>query len=200
MTLGHSNLEMPDFQALLRGCQITVVCDVRTRPYSFRFPQFNREPLQAELSSARISYEFLGESLGGRPQDREAYREDGRVDYAARRRSVAFAAGIDRILEISHADKAVLLCAEEDPLQCHRFLMICPALMERGITPQHIRRDGVIESQREAEDRLLQLHGFSDVVSGSLFVSGRDSALKDALELQADKHAYRLTSELADTF
>jgi phage replication-related protein YjqB (UPF0714/DUF867 family) len=78
--------------------------------------------------------------------------------------------------------------------------MICPALLDRGVTPAHIRRGGVLESQREAEDRLLVLHGFEDVTSTSLFVSGRDAALRDALVLQSKEFAFRASPEAAEYF
>src|SRR4029077_17450103 len=159
-TIGHSNLEIDDFLAVLAAHGVRILCDVRSRPASFRFPQFNREPLESVLAPAGIRYEFLGETLGGRPADPRVYHEDGLVDYAARRRALDFIAGLERALAISSAGVAVLMCAEEDPLQCHRFLMICPALLERGVTPVHIRRGGALESQRDAEDRLLVLHGF----------------------------------------
>jgi uncharacterized protein (DUF488 family) len=199
-TVGHSNLELEVFLALLAQRGVQSLCDVRSRPASFRFPQFNREPLEAGLSSAGIRYEFLGEALGGRPADPRVYREDGLVDYAARRRSPDFAEGIDRALALSRTNVTALMCAEEDPLQCHRFLMICPALLDRGATPAHIRRGGVLESQRDAEDRLLVLHGFDDVTSTSLFVSGRDAALSDAMVLQSKDFAFRASPEAAEYF
>jgi uncharacterized protein (DUF488 family) len=199
-TIGHSNLELAEFIAMLAKYGIQNLCDVRSNPRSFRFPQFNREPLEAGLASARIGYEFLGESLGGRPSDSRAYHEDGRVDYAARRHALEFAAGIDRAISLSQNHAAALVCAEEDPLECHRFLMICPSLFERGVTPVHIRRGGVIESQREAEDRLLALHGFSDVTSTALFAFGRDAALQDAINLQARDFAYRASPESVEYY
>jgi len=55
---------------LVGNRDVKVVCDVRSRPASFRFPQFNREPLEAILASAALRYEFVGEALGGRPPTR----------------------------------------------------------------------------------------------------------------------------------
>src|SRR5260370_25586831 len=169
-TVGHSNLELQVFLALIAQYGVQMLCDVRSRPASFRFPQFNREPLEAGLSLVGIRYELLGETLGGRPADPRVYRENGLVDYAACRRAPAFAECIDPSLALSRTNVTALMCAEEDPLHCHRFLMICPALLDRGVTPAHIRRGGVLESQSEAEDRLLVLPGFSDVPSTSTFV------------------------------
>lgn len=199
-TIGHSNLELAEFLAVLLKHGVKILCDVRSRPASFRFPQFNREPLAAGLASVKIQYEFLGETLGGRPSDPRVYYEDGRVDYLARRRAPDFLESLDRAIAWSSMQVIALMCAEEDPLECHRFLMICPALLERGIIPLHIRRGGSIESQRDAEDRLLVLHGFEDVTSTSLFVSGRDAALQDALSLQSKEFAYRTSPEALEYF
>lgn len=199
-TIGHSNLELEDFLAVLAQHEIEKVCDVRTRPGSFRFPQFNREPLEAGLRAASRRYEFLGETLGGRPSDLRVYQRDGVVDYALRRKAPDFLAGIEHTIENLRAQKIVLMCAEEDPLQCHRFLMICPALSERGVTPVHIRRGGVLETQREAEDRLLLLNDLSAFAGGSLFVSERGAALDDALRRQAQEYAFRGSPEQMEDF
>ena len=199
-TIGHSNLEAEALLAALQRHSIGMLGDVRSRPASGRFPQFNREFLEEVLVSAGIRYEFLGEELGGRPGDPRAYRSDGLVDYAKRRNSAEFRSGLDRALALSHGGNIALLCAEEDPLECHRFLLICPALVAAGVAPQHIRRGGALESQREAEDRLLALHGFADVTSDALFTSGRDAALEDALRLQSEKYAFRVSPEALESF
>ena len=199
-TIGHSNLEMADFLGVLAAHSVRTLCDVRSRPASFRFPQFNREPLESALVPAGIRYEFLGETLGGRPTDPRVYREDGLVDYAARRRALDFIEGLELALALSRTSVSALMCAEEDPLQCHRFLMICPALLERGVTLIHIRRGGMLESQRDAEDRLLELHDRSAFATGSLFVSERDSAIEEALQLQAKDFAFRASPEAIEYY
>jgi len=190
-TIGHSNLELAEFLAVLAQNSVQIVCDVRSRPGSYRNPQFNRECLETELASANIRYEFLGESLGGRPSDPRAYHEDGHVDYASRRQAPDFAQGVDRAVSLSRDRVAALMCAEEDPLHCHRFLMICPALLERGVTPVHIRRGGALESQREAEDRLLGQNELLGFTSGSLFAFERGAALEEALRRQTLEYAFR---------
>jgi uncharacterized protein (DUF488 family) len=199
-TIGHSNLDISALLGALIRNEIKMVCDVRTRPGSFRFPQFNREPLMAQLASAKIIYQFFGDQFGGRPLDSRYYRPDGLVDYAARRKAPDFEEGMDRLLGFAKSQNLVLMCAEEDPLHCHRFLMICPVLVQRGIEPVHLRRAGVIESQRDAEDRLLQLHGFADVTSNSLFAQGRAAALEDALRLQSEQYGFRTSPEAIEYF
>jgi uncharacterized protein (DUF488 family) len=190
-TIGHSSLELSEFLKQLLAHGVQIVGDVRSRPGSFRFPQFNREPLEACLASVGIRYEFFGEALGGRPLDPGAYYADGLVNYELRRKAEDFRGGLDHALALARVTNIALMCAEEDPLQCHRFLMICPALLERGVTPLHIRRGGELESQRDAEDRLLKMHDLAAFDSGSLFAFERDTAIRDALRLQAKEFAFR---------
>ncbi len=199
-TIGHSNLELAEFLSVLVLRKIQMICDVRSRPGSLRFPQFNREPLEAGLSSAKIQYQFFGEALGGRPGDPRVYRENGLVDYVSRRKSPDFCAGVDHAIELARSQNIAILCAEEDPLQCHRFLMICPELVKRGAGPVHIRRGGVLESQPAAEDRLLKLHDLAAFTSDSLFVSERDSAIEDALRKQSEEYAFRTSPEAIEYF
>ncbi len=199
-TIGHSNLGMEDLLSALIRHEIKVVCDVRSRPGSFRYPQFNREPLEARLISARIRYEFYGDQLGGRPLDPAYYLANGLVDYVARRGAPDFLQAVDRMLAASRQNNTVMMCAEEDPLHCHRFMLICPAVVQRGVTPAHLRRGGVLEQHRDVEDRLLQLHGFADVTSDSLFSQGRASALEDALRLQCEQYGFRTSPEAIEYF
>jgi hypothetical protein len=154
----------------------------------------------AQLATAKIIYQFFGDQFGGRPLDSRYYRPDGLVDYAARRKAPDFEEALDRLLGFLPDKNVVVMCAEEDPLHCHRFLMICPAVVQRGVVPSHLRRGATLETQRDAEDRLLQLHGFADVTSNSLFSQGRSAALEDALRLQSELYGFRSSPEAIEYF
>jgi uncharacterized protein (DUF488 family) len=197
-TLGHSDLESDHFVELLSNSRVKLVADVRSAPHSGRFPQFSQPVLQKMLEEGGISYLFLGEELGGRPDDLDAYRRDGVVDYRARRKSYAFGAGLERLIAEQKQRSVVLLCAEEDPLECHRFLMICPELVRAGVQPLHIRGDGRIETQEAAENRLLETHGFAGIANDTLFPQEREDALEQAYELQAQKVAFRISPLAVD--
>ena len=199
-TLGHSNLPMADLLGSLIRHEIKVLCDVRSKPRSFRFPQFNRKALEAQLTSAKITYHFFGETLGGRPPDPGFYFADGLVNYSARRKAPDFLESLERVIALSREENTAMMCAEEDPLHCHRFLLICPALIQRGSTIVHLRKGAALETQREVEDRLLQQHGFADVTSDSLFAHGREAALEDALRLQSERYAFRTSPEAIEYF
>jgi uncharacterized protein (DUF488 family) len=190
-TVGHSILEFGPFAKLLKDCGIELVADVRSLPQSARLPHFSQPAFEKLLSAEHISYLFLGEELGGRPDDVDAYRPNGVVDYQARRKSYAFQSGVERLLKQLERRSVAMMCAEEDPLECHRFLMICPELVKLGIRPLHIRKGGQIETQEAAENRLLAENGFAAVADNTLFPQARTEALEDAYRLQAERFAFR---------
>ncbi len=193
-------MEADEFLRLLLSRRIELLADVRSQPVSSRFPQFNRAVLEKILESNGIAYLFLGEELGGRPDDPAAYGPDGVVDYRARRRSYAFGAGIERVEREAQTRRLALLCAEDDPLECHRFLMIAPELVARGLAPLHLRKDGSEETQTAAEDRLLRSTGFADLAANTLFPNARADALDRALDLQAQQHTFRLDPHFIERF
>lgn len=195
-TVGHSNLEFDQFVKTLSRCQVQILADVRSRPYSSRFPWFSQPAYGAMIEREGIAYLFLGEELGGRPDDPDAYQQDGVVDYWARRKSYAFRSGLDRLLLEAGWRNVAVMCAEEDPVECHRFLMICPELTRAGLQPIHIRKNHQMETQEEAENRLLRIHGFEGIAAHTLFPEMREDALEQSYKLQAAKAAYRVSPEL----
>lgn len=200
LSVGHSNHEWLAFLALLRGAGVTAVADVRSSPYSGRYPWFNRGPLESSLRERGFRYEFLGDWLGGRPAARWLYEEDGRVDYERVRRTAEFQRGLDQLIDNMRGGTTVFLCSEEDPIDCHRGLMIAPALAERGLPPGHLRRDGSIETNIEMELRLLLATrigaGLVDgLFAGLLDEEERRALLAEAYRQMARRKAYRLTQE-----
>lgn len=156
LTMGHSTHSAGRFLDLIRHFEVACVADVRTKPASSRFPHFNQRPLSNALKTSGIRYWWVGDALGGLPTDPAMFTE-GRADYAKMSQAPTFLAGIDEIIERSAHTRLALLCSEHEPLECHRFLLIARELSERGIEIYHILRSGSIETQQEAEDRLLLL-------------------------------------------
>src|ERR1017187_3628963 len=139
-TVGHSNLEFAKFLALLAQHGIQAVADVRSSPYSQYNPQFNREPLQRALREHGISYVFLGVELGARRSEPECY-VNGCADYTLISRTPAFQGGIERVIEGAAKMRLALMCAEKDPLNCHRCILVSPRLREHGLKILHILSD-----------------------------------------------------------
>jgi len=199
-SVGHSHHTIDAFLALLRGAGVTAVADVRSSPYSRRLPQFNRRELEAELRTQEIAYVFLGDRLGGRPQSADVYDERGVVDYERVRQTPAFREGLTRLLSGLQQFTVAMLCAEEDPLDCHRGLMIAPALAEFGVFSRHLRKDGVVEAMTEMEDRLLRETKLIERLEPDLFtpVPSRAEVLAEAYRVRAGKKAYRLEDDYSE--
>jgi uncharacterized protein (DUF488 family) len=154
-TIGHSNHEVDAFIALLRGAGVTAVADVRSVPYSRRHPQFGKAALSAALRAAGIAYVFLGDRLGARPKDSGCYR-GGRADYRLIAASEAFREGLRRVEEGAERYRIALMCAEREPLDCHRTVLVARHLQRRGIRVVHILADGTTEPNEATERRLLK--------------------------------------------
>jgi uncharacterized protein (DUF488 family) len=184
-TIGHSTHALDAFVELLRRHEVTAVADVRSAPYSRFNPQFDREALEAELKTRSIRYAFLGREFGARSEDPSCY-EKGRVQYARLARTELFRSGIERVVRGADEHRVALLCAEKEPLECHRTLLVARALHERGIEVRHILADGRAEPHEAAMDRLLDLVG---VAREDLFRS-RKELVAEALARQEERVAW----------
>jgi uncharacterized protein (DUF488 family) len=185
-TVGHSNHPVERFVALLCDAGVTAIADVRSVPFSRRCPWFSAKQLPGHLAPAGIGYVPLGDALGGRPDD-PALLRDGVADYHAMAQRAAFRAGLDRVIAGGTRFRVCLMCAEREPLDCHRCLLVARALAERGLRIGHILADGAIEPHHTTEDRLLALAG----QDADLFHS-RDQRLAVAYRTRAGTAAYRL--------
>jgi uncharacterized protein (DUF488 family) len=186
LTIGHSNLAIDRFVALLKAGDVTAVADVRSVPLSRWCPWFSRKLLAERLATEGVAYLWLGDSLGGRPRERALYH-DGVADYEAMAATPQFLAGLDRLAGEIGRNRLCLLCAEREPLDCHRCLLVARALAERGLVAGHLRQDGSIEPHAAIEERLLELTG-----AGTDLFRDRAARLADAYRRRARAVAARL--------
>lgn len=185
LTIGHSTLSIESFVAALRQHGVTAVADVRSAPYSRFNPQFNRESLADALRHAGIKYVFLGHELGARSKDPSCY-ENGRVQYRSLARTSTFQEGIERVVRGAHEYRIALMCAEKEPLECHRTLLVARVLAERGVTIKHILSDGRVEPHEATMRRLLDaVH----LPHEDLFRSNQE-LIAEALVRQEERIAY----------
>jgi uncharacterized protein (DUF488 family) len=152
-TVGHSNHPIARFLELLRGPGVNLLADVRSAPYSRFNPQFRRDPLTAALHEHGIEYLFLGAELGARSKDPSCY-EDGRVSYRKLAATELFRRGIERLLTAARTHRVAIMCAEKDPLDCHRTILVTRELIRRGESVAHILGSGAIESHEMTMQRL----------------------------------------------
>jgi len=184
-TIGYSTHSLDAFVALLRQHGVTALADVRSAPYSRFNPQFNKEALKSSLKAHGIKYVFLGRELGARSDDRSCY-ENGRVQYARLAQTDLFLSGIERVVRGADDYRVALMCAEKEPLECHRTLLVARALAERGVVVEHILGDGRLESHEATMERLIDVVGLPHQ---DLFRS-RDELIAEALVLQEGRVAY----------
>jgi uncharacterized protein (DUF488 family) len=184
-TIGHSNHEFAKLLALLQLHGVTAVGDVRSAPYSKRYPQFSREPLEKALREAGIAYVFLGKELGARSDDPACY-EQGSVKYDRLAKTALFQSGLDRVERGLEQFTLALLCAEKEPLHCHRTLLVARNVEARGIRVEHILEDGSVEPHAETVSRLLRLLHQPET---DLFRS-HEQIVSEAYQKWGDKIAY----------
>ena len=184
-TVGHSNHRIDFFIRLLMAHAVELVADVRSSPYSRFNPQFNQAPLAEELQASGLKYLFVGRELGARTDDPSCY-EHGRVRYDRLAATSAFRQGIERILHESEGCRIALMCAEKEPLECHRTLLVGRALADMGANVAHILADGSIEQHEATLQRLLSETGMSEL---DLFKS-QDEVIGEAVARQERKIAY----------
>lgn len=185
-TIGHSNYKITYFIELLGQHNITAICDVRSQPYSRYAPQYSRDALKKELNAAGITYVFLGKELGARSKNPACYR-NGKIQYELLAKEPIFLEGIDRVVQGSNQYRIALMCAEKDPINCHRTLLVSRKLFEKGFPINHILPDGSLETHKMSESRLLAI---CKLPEGDMFKS-REEFIKEAYRIHGGHVAYQ---------
>jgi len=183
-TIGHSIHTIEYFISLLKKYAITAICDVRSYPYSKHNPQFNRKNLKNDLKNNGIEYVFMGRELGARSENPNCYIS-GKVQYHSLVNEPLFQRGIDRLCQGMNSYSIALMCAEKDPITCHRMILVCREI--RGITNQiyHILANGEIESNLDAENRLLKTLNIAPDMFRSM-----SECIEEAYDIQGQRIAY----------
>jgi Protein of unknown function, DUF488 len=186
-TIGHSTHSQERFITLLDRQGVMAVCDVRSQPHSRMNPQFNREDLNKSLRACGIKYVFLGNELGARSKDPSCY-EDGKVRYDRLAHTELFQSGLGRIQKGMRKYTIALVCAEKEPLDCHRTILVSRHLVALGIDVRHIHADGILEDHTDALSRLAKSLGLREN-ERELFRS-HEEFLDEVYRLQEERIAY----------
>lgn len=191
-TIGHSTHPQGRFIALLQQHGITALCDVRSKPYSRMNPQFNRDELEKVLPEQDIAYRFLGKELGARSDDPRCY-EGGKVQYGRLAQTDSFKHGLRRLRRgMREGFRMALMCAEKEPLECHRTILVARHLAALGVPVAHIHADGHIESHDAALSRLARILNLPEQ---DMFHS-REELMAEAYRKQEERIAYEVHEEL----
>ena len=125
-TIGHADRDFDAIAATLAVHGVQTIVDVRSQPYSKWAPEFMKAALTDAAATAGFGYRWMGRMLGGKPPPD----------------AIQLAAGLDELIGLCASSHVVLLCAEADPLRCHRDQLLAPALAQRGWEVVHILSDG----------------------------------------------------------
>jgi len=195
-TIGHSNHKIDDFIRLLRTYEISCIADVRSAPYSRYCPQFNQDPLALALRTADIEYMYLGDRLGARPANGHCCDGNG-VDFECLAKTEEFKSGLARLIEAASQKRLAVMCAEKEPLQCHRSVLICRHLRAHTLWIKHILADGGIEDHTDAERRLVTMLK----IEPNLFEQEKTQAdlIEQAYDQQAAIISHDTESEVSTT-
>lgn len=190
-TIGYAAHTIDSFISTLKKFKINALADVRSHPYSKYKPEFNREDLNENLSNAGIKYVFLGDNIGARIKAPECYK-NGQVVYDLISRHPLFQAGIDRLIQGMDKYSIALMCAEKDPVNCHRTILICKYLKRYQMQIFHILDINKIEKHSDTEHRLMKSHNMEQP---NLFLKDAER-LERAYSKQEEKIAYIAENEV----
>lgn len=149
-TIGYGAREITSFVTTLQNYQIAYLLDVRSKPYSRYKPDFSKQALEDHLKRAGIRYVFMGDTLGGQPEDPACYT-DGKVSYEKVEQQLFYRQGIGRLRQAWQQQlRVAIMCSEGKPEQCHRSTLIGKTLAAEGILVMHIDENDQLISQAEA--------------------------------------------------
>ena len=153
-TIGYGSRSIEVFLEVLHLHQFAYLIDVRSAPYSRYKPAFSKAALEAELQRHGIRYIFMGDTLGGHPDNADCY-VNGKVDYERVKTTADYRRGIERLRNaFAQQRRVVLMCSEGKPEDCHRSKLIGATLTAEDILVHHIDENDELQTQETIIERL----------------------------------------------
>lgn len=155
-TIGHSNYSMERLIEMLKYFRINCIVDIRGTPYSKYNVQFDKETIKYTLTKAGFVYIYMAKELAAKRINKQSYNNEGYSDFEKVVYEDDFINGIKRLkVGCEKGYKIVLLGAMQDPIRCHRSILVGRALRKEGFNVKHILDDYSIASQEQIEESLL---------------------------------------------
>lgn len=175
-SIGHGNKKIEDFIQELKSYEILFLLDIRSKPFSKWNPQFNQNELKFKLEEFGIRYVFVGDTLGGLPEDRSCYDLNGKVVYDLIKEKEFFKEGLDRLTTANEKRiKIAIMCSESKPEDCHRSKLIGQELLKKQISLKHIVSQKVVKSQEFVMAELTKGKGTIDLFGNEIDFTSRKS-------------------------
>lgn len=161
-TIGHSNYTMEKLIEMLKFYNINTVVDIRGTPYSKYNVQFDKERIKYTLNKEGFIYIYMAKELAAKRLNKVSYNNEGYSDFEKVVQEEDFIKGIERLKDgCNKGYRIALLGAMQDPIRCHRSVLVGRALKEAGFNVMHILDDLSIKDQDYIDERLLDKY-FSD--------------------------------------
>ncbi|MBQ7226076.1 MAG: DUF488 domain-containing protein [Clostridia bacterium] len=197
-TIGYTGYSLDEFIQELKNKGINVVIDVRSSPYSERYPDYNRDNLESTLASNRIYYRNYVKEFGARQDNRNFYSRDGYFDFEVFAKSEQFLSGVEKIKNsVAKGYRVLFLCAEKEPIQCHRTILVSRAFHKLGYNVIHLKPNNIAINHGEIETQLLNMY-FPNRYQRDMFSNDDktdDDYLIDAYRMQNRKIGYKIEGE-----
>lgn len=155
-TIGHSNYPEERLIDMLKYYDVNCVVDIRGTPYSKYNGQYNKETIARTLTEAGFVYIYMAKEFAANRENKLSYNEKGYSDFEKVVEEKEFLNGIER-LKVGYGKgyKIALLGAMQDPIRCHRSILVGKSLRNHGFDVKHILDDYTLGSQENIEENLL---------------------------------------------
>lgn len=155
-TIGHSNYQIEKLIDMIKYYKINCVVDIRGIPYSKYNVQYNKEEIAKTLKEAGFLYIYMAKEFAANREKKISYTKDGYCDFEKVISEKDFLNGIERLkIGCEKGYKIALLGAMQDPIRCHRSILVGRALRKEGFEVKHILDDYTLASQENIEENLL---------------------------------------------
>ena len=155
-TIGHSNYTMERLIDMLEYYNINCVVDIRGTPYSKYNIQFDKEAIRYTLTNAGFVYIYMGKELAAKRIRKNSYNNEGYSKFEEVIKEQEFKRGDERLNNGSEKRyKIILLGAMQDPIRCHRSILVGRELVKNDFDVKHILDDYSIVTQDDIEEMLL---------------------------------------------
>jgi hypothetical protein len=109
------------------------------------------------------SYEGLPSPKRSRFGFAQAGKPESGGSYETLAERPAFKEALGRLVERARDTPLCLMCAEKEPLDCHRTVLVSRRLAEQGVAIDHLLADGSTRPHREVEEALLARNAGPDL-------------------------------------
>ncbi len=155
-TIGHSNYPVEKLIDMLKYYNINCVVDIRGIPYSKYNVQYNKETIAETLKREGFIYIYMAKEFAANRENKISYNKEGYSDFEKIAKEQEFLYGIERLkMGCKKGYNIVLLGAMQDPIRCHRSILVGRFLRKYGFNVKHILDDYTLASQKNIEEGLL---------------------------------------------